>query len=155
MVQYGQPQGGALVGTMPSQGVKSSGPTRRNALMTMLLPFAVILGGEIVFGILAALTGIYVLGLLGLLCALGGLAWFLVITIKMAGEIKAVTQNQGFAWWPILVPFYGMYWAWIVVPQEVAKAKQILRVQQSVRPIVVYIFLWHFALASDINDMVR
>jgi hypothetical protein len=155
MVQYGQPQGGPLVGTMPSQGVKSSGPTRRNALMTMLLPFAVILGGEIVFGILAALTGIYVLGLLGLLCALGGLAWFLVITIKMAAEIKAVTQNQGFAWWPILVPFYGMYWAWIVVPQEVAKAKQILRVQQSVRPIVLYIFLWHFALASDINDMVR
>jgi hypothetical protein len=48
-----------------------------------------------------------------------------------------------------------MYWAWIVVPQEVAKAKQILRVQQSVRPIVLYIFLWHFALASDINDMVR
>ena len=155
MVQYGQPQGAPLVGTMPSQGVKSSGPTRRNALMTLLLPLAVIVGGEIVFGILAALTGIYALVSLGLVCALGGLAWFLMITIKMAGEVKAVTQNQAFAWWPILVPFYGMYWAWIVVPQEVAKAKHILGVQQPVRPIVLYIFLWHFAFASDINDMVR
>jgi hypothetical protein len=28
-------------------------------------------------------------------------------------------------------------------------------VQTPPRSIVVYIFLWHFALASDINDLVR
>jgi hypothetical protein len=48
-----------------------------------------------------------------------------------------------------------MYWMWVLVPREVAKAKQILGVQQPPRSIVLYIFLWLFALASDINDLVR
>ena len=40
-------------------------------------------------------------------------------------------------------------------PYDPAKAKQLLGVQQPVRPIVLYIFLFPFAMASDINDMVR
>jgi hypothetical protein len=73
----------------------------------------------------------------------------------MVNELKVVTRNASFAWWPIIVPFYQIYWLWFLVPQEVTKAKQMAGVQTPPRPIVLYIFLWHFALASDINDLVR
>jgi hypothetical protein len=158
MAPYGQQPGvqaGALVGTLASSG--SKGPTRRNALMTMLLPFAVIVGGSVVFTILSiAITSMAgVFSALQGLCSLGGAGWFVYLTIQMVNELKAVTQNPNLAWWPILVPFYSMYWAWFIIPAEVAKAKQLLGVQQPPRAIVLYIFLWPFALASDINDMVR
>jgi hypothetical protein len=146
---------GPLVGTLPSSGIR--GPTRRNALMTLLLPLAVIFGGSIVFTILSfvitSLAGVFA-GLNGL-CSLVGAGWFVFLTIQMVGELKSVTQNAGLAWWPILVPIYSMYWAWFIIPAEVTKAKQLLGVQAPVRPIVLYIFLWPFAFASDLNDMVR
>jgi hypothetical protein len=155
MVQYGQPSGaqmGALMGSLsPTGGTR---PTRRNALMVLLMPFAVIVGGSIVCTVLSILVH-PIFGLLQLLFAFGGLAWFLLLTIPMVNELKSVTQNPTLAWWPMIVPFYSMYWAWFVIPQEVAKAKQMLAVQQPPRPVVLYIFLWPFALASDINDMVR
>jgi hypothetical protein len=55
----------------------------------------------------------------------------------------------------VLVPFYNYYWLWLMVPAEVKRAKQMMGVQAPPRSIVLYIFLWHFALASDINDMAR
>jgi hypothetical protein len=124
--------------------------------MTWLMPFAVIFGGFIVSTVLAMLLGSPGLGggLFGLF-AMGGGVWALLLAIIMAGELKAVTQNEAFAWWPILIPFYSIYWAWIAVPQEVTRAKQRLGVQEPTRSIILYIFLWHYALASDLNDMVR
>jgi hypothetical protein len=158
MAPYGQALGGGaggLVGTLPSSGVR--GPSRRNALMTLLLPFAVIVGGSVLFTILSfvitSLAGVFA-GLQGL-CTLVGAGWFVYLTIQMVGELKSVTQNAGLAWWPIFVPVYSMYWAWFIIPAEVTKAKQLLGVQAPARPIVLYIFLWPFALASDLNDMVR
>jgi hypothetical protein len=157
---YGTPPPAAspLVGTLPSSGTSGAkGPTRRNALMTLLLPFGVIIGGSIVFTILAMLLSSLasVFALLQMLCALGGSGWFIYTAIQMVNELKSVTNNASLAWWPIFVPFYSMYWAWFIIPAEVAKAKQMLGVQQAPRGIVLYIFLWPFALASDINDMVR
>ncbi len=142
---------GAVMGAMAG----GSGPTRRNALMTMLLPLAVMVGGSILCTILTIVTGIGLFGLLQLLFFLGGAAWGLMLFIPMVNELKFVTKNEQLAWWPIFVPIYNYYWMWVVIPAEVTKAKQILGVQQPVRPIVLYIFLWPFALASDINDMVR
>ncbi len=155
---YGTPPPGAspLVGTLPSSGT-TRGPTRRNALMTLLLPLAVIVGGSIVFTVLAllvsSLAGVF--GLLQSLCGLGGSVWFVYLIVQMVGELKSVTNNPNLAWWPILVPVYSLYWAWFIIPAEVAKAKQMLGVQTPVRPIVIYIFLFPFAFASDLNDMVR
>src|ERR1019366_483747 len=146
---YGQP--GAIVGTLSSAGTK--GPTRRNALMTLLMPFGVMVAGSILSTILAMLVP--ALSVLGSLVSLGGGVWFVLLTIPMVSELKSVTQNANLQWWPILVPFYSMYWAWMIIPAEVAKAKQLLGVQQPPRPLVLYIFLWPFAFASDINDMVR
>src|SRR5450432_2991415 len=98
MSPYGQPQGaGALVGTLSSSGTK--GPTRRNALMTLLMPFAVIVGGTVVFTILSialsSLAGVF--SLLQALCSLGGAVWFLLLTIPMVNELKSVTQNASLA----------------------------------------------------------
>jgi hypothetical protein len=128
------------------------GPTRRNALMTWLLPFSVVFGGFIVSMILAMLVSPAFYGLFSLFALAGGI-WSLVLAIIMANEVKAVTRNQSFAWWPVFVPIFQYYWLWIAVPQEVTHAKELLGVQQPTRSILFYIFLWHYALAADLNDM--
>jgi len=157
MMPYGQgpgglPAPGPLMGTLQSVG-NPTGPTRRNALMTWLLPGLVIFGGSIlstilgfVYGPLASLSGLFFLA---------GMVMYLLSAIKMVGELKVVTRNAAFAWWPIIVPIYNYYWLWMLVPAEVKKAKQMLGVQAPARSIVLYVFLWHFALASDLNDMAR
>jgi hypothetical protein len=141
----------AMVGTLNSAG--TNGPTKRNALMTMLMPYGVIVGGNILATILAMIVPS--LTFLGSLVSLGGFVWLILLTIPMVNELKSVTQNATLAWWPILVPFYNWYWMWIQIPGEVAKAKQVLGVQTPPRNIVLYIFLFPFALASDLNDMAR
>ena len=140
------------MGTLQSVG-NPTGPTRRNALMTWLLPGLVIFGGSIlstilgfVYGPLASLSGLFFLA---------GMVMYLLSAIKMVGELKVVTRNAAFAWWPIIVPIYNYYWLWMLVPAEVKKAKQMMGVQAPTRSIVLYVFLWHFALASDLNDMAR
>jgi hypothetical protein len=159
------PFGGAspsLAGTLQSVGIGAAvQPTRRNALMWWLVPFALIAGGGVVGSLLTIVLGMIspslalVGTLLMMLAVLAGAALAILGGIRMVNEVKSVTRNAAFAWWPMFVPIYNMYWMWVLVPQEVAKAKQMLGVQTPVRSIVLYIFLWHFALASDINDMVR
>jgi hypothetical protein len=156
MMPYGGAMGqNPIAGTLPSSGVAAVGPTRRNALLTFLLPFAVIFGGVIVCTVLAIILGSPAVGLLSTLFVLAGSAWFLILAIQMANELKAVTGNPNFAWWPVLVPFFNLYWTLILVPQEVARAKQLRGVQAPVRSLVIYLFLWPFALASDLNDLAR
>jgi hypothetical protein len=155
LVGYGQApaavMGPGMMGTLQSAG--STGPTKRNPLMTFLLPGIVIFGGTIVSIILSLLYG--PLGSLSGLFFLAGGVMYLLSAIKMVSELKAVTRTPTFAWWPILVPFYNYYWLWMLVPAEVAKAKQMMGVQSPPRSIVLYVFLWHFALASDLNDIAR
>jgi hypothetical protein len=148
----GLPAPGPMMGTLQSAG-NSTGPTRRNALMTWLLPGLVIFGGSIlstilgfVYGPLASLSGLFFLA---------GMVMYLLSAIKMVGELNTVTRNTAFPWWPIIVPIYNYYWLWMLVPAEVKKAKQMMGVQAPPRSIVLYVFLWHFALASDLNDMAR
>ena len=148
----GLPAPGPMMGTLQSAG-NSTGPTKRNALMTWLLPGIVIFGGSIlstilgfIYGPLASLSGLFFLA---------GMVMYLLSAIKMVGELNTVTRNTAFAWWPIIVPIYNYYWLWMLVPAEVKKAKQMMGVQAPTRSIVLYVFLWHFALASDLNDMAR
>jgi hypothetical protein len=165
MVPYGQPggsgapgaivpatstSGGLLYGVLPGS---TSAPVRRNALMAFLIPLGFWVAGS-VLGAVLAMT-LHGLLFLGQLVSLAGSLWYLLQAITMANEVKAVTRNDSFAWWPIFVPIYNLYWLWLLVPQEVSKAKQLLGVQRSTRSIVLYIFLWPYALAADINDMVR
>ena len=62
---------------------------------------------------------------------------------------------SSFAWWPLFIPFYNLYFILIMLPAEVTKAKQMAGVQAPARGIVVYFFLWLYALASDLNDIAR
>jgi hypothetical protein len=158
MMPYGQTPGGLpapapMMGTLQSAG-NSTGPTKRNALMTWLVPWGVMFGGSIVGSILASLIT-PILGLISTLALLAGAVMLLLSAIKMVNELKTVTRNTAFAWWPIIVPIYQYYWMWILVPAEVAKAKQMMGVQAPARSIVIYVFAWHLALASDLNDMAR
>jgi len=153
VVPYGQ-QAGPMVGTLKSSGAPLPSPTRRNALLTMLLPFAVIFGGVILSMVLAFVVS-PALGSLASLFVLGGSVWYLLLAVQMTNELKSVTHSEALAWWPLIVPVYQLYFMWIVVPQEVARAKQMLGARQPPQNIVLYIFLWHFALASDLNDLVR
>jgi hypothetical protein len=161
MTPYQPPGAIAGGGTLQSAGNALLGPTRRNALMTLLIPMGVMIGGSIfgtIIGIVLANVslGLAVVGpLLSLLLMLGGFVLLLLSVIKMVGEVKSVTHNDGFAWWPLLIPIYGIYWSCILVPQEVSRAKQALGVQQPTRGLVVYLFLFPYALAADLNDMVR
>jgi len=152
--QMGNAMGGLPgVSGMGLQGAAGGRPTRRNPIMTQLLPFAVMFGGAIVFGILAGVTGITELGYLVSVAQLAGYVLMVLSYMKMTNELKSVTQNQGFAWWPIFIPIYQIYWMWILLPQEITKAKQMLGVQQPTRGIVVYIFFNLYAYAADLNDM--
>jgi hypothetical protein len=155
---YGMPGPGpqmALPPQMAGLGLATGGgPMRRNAVMTMLLPIGVMFGSILVFGILAAVVWAPLM-LLGVLGYFAGLVLILLSFIKMANEVKSVTRNPAFAWWPIFVPVYSIYYILVLVPQEVTRAKQMLGVQQPARSIVVYFFFPMYALAADLNDMVR
>jgi zinc ribbon protein len=152
MVPYGQPPSG-MVGTLKSQGGDTA-PTRRNALMTLLLPGALMFGGIILSVVLAWLVSPTLLSLVSLFMLAGGV-WYLLLAIQMISELKSVTRSEELAWWPMIVPIYQLYFMWFVVPQEVAKAKQMVGARQPPQHMLFYIFLWPFALASDLNDLVR
>lgn len=143
----------ALAGTLESgTSVKVIGPTRRNALMTLLGPMLVAIAGGIVVGVL-----LYFVPLLAPLASLPGLVasvWYLIVAIRMIRELQ-VAAHEPLPWWPIFVPLYNLYWMWLRVPQQVAKAKQNLGVGRPPCHILLYIFFWPFALATDLNEMVR
>jgi hypothetical protein len=145
------PYAGSSGGVSASARPSSLPLRKRNALLTFLLPLLVIFGGIVLSALLSLIAP--ALRSVGTLVVLAGAVWSLLLAIVMTNELRSVTRNDAFVWWPILVPFYGMYWAWILVPQEVAKAKQLRAVQRPPQSIVLYIFFWHFALASDLNDL--
>jgi hypothetical protein len=154
LMPYGGAMPSPMAGTLPSSGATATGPKKRNALMTWLLPVLVMVGGIIAGAILAIAISptLAIVSTLGVL--VGGL-WYLILTIQMATELKAVTGNPSFAWWPVLIPLYQYYWLLVLLPQEVARAKQMRGVQAPVRSLVLYFFLGNFALASDLNDLAR
>jgi hypothetical protein len=142
-------------GGYPGQGGAFARPKVRNPIMTLLLPYGLMMIVPGIFGAIASATEIAAIGLLGSVASLAGAIIYLVSVIKMTGELKAVTRNEGFAWWPIFIPIYSIYWMWILVPQEIAKAKQMAGVQNPPRGIVVYIFLFLYAFAADLNDLAK
>jgi hypothetical protein len=158
---YAAPQ---AFGATPGAALQPGGgkPRVRNALMTMLLPAIISIGGVIAGLIVIILGGVAesaVIALLGTLLylvgALAGGVLGLISAVKMIGELNAVTRSQTVQWWMLLIPFYGIYVAWVLLPAEVAKAKQAVNAQEPPRGIVVYIFLWLYALAADLNDIAK
>jgi len=137
-------------------------PRVRNAIMTMLFPAILFFGGVIVMiagGIVASAADAPIAAMIAGLLALGvflfGTVVSLISVFRMLGELNTVTRSGAVPWWSVLIPFYNYYVLWVLVPAEVAKAKQMTQVQAPTRGIVVYVFLWMYALASDLNDIAR
>ena len=125
----------------------------RNALMTFLLPLLISVGGQII-GTVLAIAVHPMLSLVGSLIGLVGGVLGLVYMVSMLLELKNFTRNESFNWWFIFIPCLNIYFAWFLVPQEVARAKQMAgSMNQQPRNIVVYIFLFLYALAADLNDV--
>jgi predicted transporter len=147
----------------PQAGVNA--PTRprvRNAVMTMLVPIILFFAGVVV-----SIVGTVLASALNssAIAALGGLLGFavfvfamvvaLVSVFRMIAELNSVTRSGAVPWWSLLIPIYSYYVAWVLVPAEVTKAKQMARVQAPARGVIVYVFFWMYALASDLNDIAR
>ena len=132
-------------------------PTVRNAMMATVIPWGLIVGGNVIGAVLASLTEMGLFVGVGSLMSLVGSVLLLLGIIKMTNELKAVTGNVSFAWWPLFIPFYNYYWMWIMVPAEVNKAKQMRGVQQPARGFFMYFFpvLFPYALAADLNDIAK
>lgn len=135
-------------------GVNAPGgrPTERNAIMTQVLPIAVGVGGIVVATILTIVTGVSSIMYLGQLCQLACMALIIIAMLRMGNELKAVTNNPQFTPWHVIIPIYGPL---VVVPQEMARAKQMRGVQAPVRNIVIYFFFQLYAFASDLNDIAK
>jgi hypothetical protein len=153
-MQAGIAQGlqGMGIGPTASEGGR---PTVRNPLMTFLLPVGIIIFGNILGPILVSVTEMGVFALVGSAISLVGAVLWIIAIVKMTGELKTVTNNPAFAWWPALVPIYQLYWAVIMLPAEMTRAKQMRGVQTPTRGLVVYLFLLLYAYAADLNDIAK
>ena len=149
---FGQGMQGMGIGGAPGAGGR---PTVRNPLMTLLLPAGLVVIGNVVGSVLVSITEMGLFGAVGSLISFVGAILGLIATIKMTNELKAVTGNSGFAWWPIFIPFYGYYWMWVMVPAEMNKAKQMRGIQTPARGFIVYFFLFLYAFAADLNDIAK
>ncbi len=95
-------QAGQMMAMAGQSGTAGTRPTTRNALMTMLLPFGCVFGGiiiSIIFGILASVTGVGLIGTLGgllyLVAMLAGAYFGIMAMMKMVyAEIKSVTGRS-------------------------------------------------------------
>jgi hypothetical protein len=146
---------GAMGQAMGGVGANGPRPTVRNPIMTMMLPIIIVIGGVIVATILGVLDQGGIGGAIYGLALIAAMVIGLMSVIKMSNELKAASGNPNFAWWPIFIPFYNYYWAWILVPAEMNKAKQMRGLQQPARGIVVYLFFFIYAFAADLNDIAK
>jgi hypothetical protein len=162
--QYGQQMQQGFAGAGAAMGLQagSGKPQVRNALMTFLMPLILIIGGQILGTILTIvfvsvldMPSLSFLGLIGSLVALAGAVIGFISAVKMMGELNGVTKSGAVAWWMLLVPLYNYYVMWILVPAEMAKAKQMAGVQQPPRGFIVYFFLWLYAFSADLNDIAK
>jgi hypothetical protein len=157
---YGMQQGfpGAAAGLQPGSGK----PRMRSPVMTFLKPIIVMFAGAIVAGVLTYLATSLEIGILALVGSLvsllgfvGFLYFFLAPAMRMMGEVNGITKSNTLAWWQLFVPVYSLYVMYIVIPGEVTKAKQMVGAQQPARGIIVYLFFWLYAFASDVNDLAK
>ena len=127
-------------------------PKRRNPWVVFLVPIALIMGGQILGGVLASLID-PMLAMVGSLIAFVGMILTLVWMISMLLEVKKVTQDDSFMWWLVFIPCVNYYLLWWALPQQVTKAKQMAGLQTTSRHIVLYIFFLMYALPADLNEL--
>ncbi len=139
-------------------GLQSTGrPKVRNPIMTMAIPIGIAVLGNIVSVILAIIlpNSLKAVSNVGSLISLVGSIVAILAWKAMADELKSVTKNAQFAWWPIIVPIYNLIYLLTIVPPEMQRAKQMVGAQQPARSNILYFLLPLYAMAADINDIAQ
>jgi hypothetical protein len=151
---FGAPPGGMMQpGAAPmAAGAIGPRPKRRNPWLVFLTPILCVVVGQIIGAVLGALID-PMLAMVGSLIALVGSVLAAVWLIIMLLEVKKVSQDDGFMWWLLFIPCANYYLMWWLLPQQVAKAKQMAGLQTPARHIVLYIFFPLYALPADLNDL--
>lgn len=124
-----------------------SRPTQRNPLVIFLLPTALILAAPP----LGNFLGQTAFRLAPTAAIIAGLGIMFVFLQQMTRELNSVTGGR-LVGWHFLIPVYGIYWAAIVLPKEMAAAKQAAG-KPPPRSIVASLFVCLYAFASDLNDL--
>jgi hypothetical protein len=123
-------------------------PTRRNALVTWLIPTVMIAMGPP----LGAALGTTAFRLAPTFAIVGGILIFYFTTITMVKELNTAAQTD-LKGWHVAIPIYGIYWAVVPVRAAMAKAKASAGKGEA-RGVVLYLLLFLYALAADLNDLV-
>jgi hypothetical protein len=119
-------------------------PTKRNPWFVFLLPFLFEAIGTSVLGAPRTLAG-------NAICFLGILVWASSVD-RMVAELNTVSKGN-LRSWTLAIPFYNVYWLLVLLPREVARAKAIAGVTTPARATIVYVFLYLYALAADLNEI--
>jgi hypothetical protein len=122
-------------------------PTKRNALLIFLVPVLCFAAAPP----LGNFLGQTAFSSAPSIATTMGALWFILHMARMSAEIASVTGEK-IGWWRIIIPIYGWYWQAVVLPAEVAKAKQKMG-KPPPRGLAMYLFLPLYALASDVNDL--
>jgi hypothetical protein len=124
-------------------------PTTRNAFLTWLIPVLCFAAAPP----LGAFLGTTAFRFAPNAAILVGVALFALNVKAMVAELTAVTGGD-IVWWHLLIPIYGIYLAVTAIPSEMAKAKQKMG-KPPPRGVIVYLFLFLYAFAADLNDLAR
>jgi hypothetical protein len=146
--------GGAMVGGAMGQmmGTGGPGPNKRNPIMALLIPWGVLVVGQILAGILGAIVGI--LGAVMNLVAFVGYVYLLGSVLnKMLSELKTVAPDNEIATWMMWVPGINNIMCFLKVQPLMMRAKQSRGIQVPARPNWMYLIVPPFAFAADINDL--
>ena len=124
-----------------------AGPTRRNALVTWLIPM-------VCFALappLGNFLGTTPFRFAPTAAILTGVLITITFAQAMVAELNVVAGSS-LKTWHLLIPIYGIYWAAVLVRKEMTVAKQKAS-KGSPRSLAVYLFLPLYALAADLNDL--
>ncbi|MBK8256009.1 MAG: zinc ribbon domain-containing protein [Polyangiaceae bacterium] len=72
----------------------------------------------------------------------------------MLNELQAYTRDDSFKPWYMFIPLLNLYFLLFKVPEQVTKAKQMAGSRNpQASSIVVYFFIFYYALAKDLNEV--
>ncbi|MEM6790676.1 MAG: hypothetical protein AAF715_24370 [Myxococcota bacterium] len=129
------------------------GPVKtRKPVVALLFPFGLIFAVAVLTAILGFISPYLIL--IGNLLFLGVALLVVVQLYKMVKELLDFTGSGNFAAWHMFIPIYQYLILWLKVPEEVRLAKQRAGVNPpESKGIVLYVFLFVYALASDLNEI--
>lgn len=134
---------------MTTDSGAASRPTKRNPMMILGITYGALFAASLVGQVLASATGV---GLLATACSAGAYGLFIVIMMSMVGELKRFNGSD-IAPWMVAIPLLNLWFLYVKVPEEMARARQKAGVQGPPKPAWMYVVLSPFALASDLNDL--